>query len=228
MRTNRNIIEMNGVTKDFGQGNAKICALRGVDLTISQDDYTAIMGPSGSGKSTLLYMMGLLHLPTSGTFKLWGHHYFELDRLETARLRNQKIGFVFQDSLLLPKLPVLENIELPLYYAEVPRPERQRRAMALLEELGMARLHNQLASSISGGEKQRVAIARALINNPSLVIADEPTGSLDRQNSDNIMGMFDLLHAKGIAVVIVTHDPEVAQNCQRRIYIEDGRITSQT
>jgi putative ABC transport system ATP-binding protein len=220
----RIIMELRDITKEYGQGHAKVRALRGLSATVAQDDYIAIMGPSGSGKSTLLCIMGLLHMPTEGSFILWGRDYKTVQRVEAARLRNREIGFVFQDSLLLPEITVLENVALPLYYTNVPRPQRRQRAMALLEELNLARLYDQPAKALSGGERQRVAIARALVNQPSLVLADEPTGSLDKDNGDRIMGMLDYLHHKGIAVVIVTHDPKVAARCRRTIFIRDGQI----
>lgn len=220
------LLELQEVTKEFGQGDSLVAALRGVSLQIGRGDYLAITGPSGSGKSTLLYLMGLLHRPTSGSFFIWGRNLKNVKRLERAALRNRHIGFVFQDSLLLSELPVIDNVELPLYYANVPRPKRRQQAMALLEELGLAHLRNQKAKNLSGGERQRVAIARALVNDPGLVLADEPTGSLDKANGDKVLAMFDYLHQKDITVVIVTHDPTVAARCQNNIQIADGKVVA--
>ncbi len=220
----QNIIHMRGLLKDFTSGEISQRVLQGIDLDIKEGDYLAIMGASGSGKSTLLYVMGLLHQPSGGDFTIWGKNLNEVSRLEAANMRNRHIGFVFQESLLLPELSVRDNVELPLYYAEIPARQRKEKAMALLDELGLAGLHKQPAKALSGGEKQRVAIARALINEPRLILADEPTGSLDKKNGENIMKIFDLLHEKNITVVMVTHDQEIADHCHSTIHIQDGRV----
>ncbi len=210
--------------KTYGEGESAVRALRGVDLEVRRGDSIAVMGPSGSGKSTLLHILGLLHRPSAGGFEVFGHDYRALDRRATARLRNRKIGFVFQDCLLIPTLTVLENAALPLVYAEVPKPERHRRARALLEELGLAHRVDHRSGALSGGESQRTAIARALVNDPDVILADEPTGSLDQENGRHILEILDGLHRRGKTVVVVTHDPGVARHSERTITLVDGRI----
>ena len=210
--------------KTYGEGEAAVRALRGIDLEVRRGDSIAVMGPSGSGKSTLLHIMGMLHRPSSGEFKIFGHDYGDLDRRQTARLRNRSIGFVFQDCLLIPTLTVLENAALPLVYAEVVKPERHRRARALLHDLGLGHRIDHRAGSLSGGESQRTAIARALINDPDIILADEPTGSLDQENGRHILEILDDLNRRGKTVIVVTHDPQVARHSQRTLTLVDGRI----
>jgi putative ABC transport system ATP-binding protein len=184
----------------------------------------AIMGPSGSGKSTLLHILGCLDTPTEGEYLLAGKAVAQLNDRELARLRNQEVGFVFQTFHLLPRYTALENVALPLVYAGVPRRERYRRATAVLEAVGLGdRLHHR-PNELSGGQRQRVAIARALVNNPTLLLADEPTGNLDSQTSQEIMKLFRDLHAKGHPIVIVTHEPDIAAYCERLILLRDGMV----
>jgi putative ABC transport system ATP-binding protein len=214
------------VSKDYGDVQNPVRALAEVDLTLSDGDYVAIMGPSGSGKSTLLHLLGLLHRASRGTLALFGQESTMIGRREAARLRNREIGFVFQDPLLIPSLDIVENTALPLVYCGVPRAERMARARALLERMGLGHRLEHGPSALSGGECQRTAIARALVNDPRLVLADEPTGSLDQANGQHIMGILDGLHRDGRTVVIVTHDPNVARHARETINMRDGRIVS--
>jgi len=218
------LLRASGLTKDYGESGNPVRALRGIDLTVARGDYLAVMGPSGSGKSTLLHILGMLHRPTSGELEVFGQDLRRLDRRRAARLRNREIGFVFQDSLLISSLTVWENAALPLVYAGVSKPERYRRASAILEDLGLGHRLDHRASALSGGECQRTAIARALINQPNLILGDEPTGNLDQANGRHIMEILDSLQRCGKTVIVVTHDPEVARHSQRIITIIDGRI----
>jgi len=199
--------------KDYGDPENPVRALRGLELRVDRGDYLAVMGPSGSGKSTLLHLLGLLHRPSGGLLEVFGHDYRDLDRREMARLRNREIGFVFQDSLLIPSLTVLENAALPLVYAAVPKPERLRRARVIVEDLGLGHRCDHRASALSGGESQRTAVARALINEPDLVLADEPTGNLDQENGAHIMEILDGLHREGRVITIV--DGRIADESSR-------------
>jgi len=199
-------------------------ALRGVSLRIKDGEYVAIMGPSGSGKSTLLHIMGLLDTPTRGRVLLDGRDISKLSEGERAVIRRRKIGFVFQAFNLIPHLTVLENVELPLMLDGVPRGERRKKAEEILKSVGLGdRLHHY-PSQLSGGQKQRVAIARALINNPSIILADEPTGNLDSKTGEVILDLFDDLHGQGHTLVVVTHDEEVAERADRVIKIRDGVV----
>ena len=199
-------------------------ALRGVSLRIKDGEYVAIMGPSGSGKSTLLHIMGLLDTPTRGRVLLDGRDVSKLSEGERAVIRRRKIGFVFQAFNLIPHLTVLENVELPLMLDGVPRGERRKKAEEILKSVGLGdRLHHY-PSQLSGGQKQRVAIARALINNPSIILADEPTGNLDSKTGEVILDLFDDLHGQGHTLVVVTHDEEVAERADRVIKIRDGVV----
>ncbi len=214
------------VSKDYGDVRNPVRALAQVDLTLASGDYVAIMGPSGSGKSTLLHLLGLLHRASGGTLTLFGRDALTLGRREAARLRNRQIGFVFQDPLLIPSLDIVENAALPLVYCGVPRGERTARARELLERLGLGHRLEHAPSALSGGECQRAAIARALVNDPRLVLADEPTGALDQANGQRIMEILDGLHRDGRTVVVVTHDPQIARHAQETIHMLDGRIVS--
>lgn len=220
----RPIIEMEGLYRQYSIGGQVIRALDGVDLTISQGEYVAIMGPSGSGKSTAMNMIGCLDTPNAGRYIIDGNDVSSLSEDQLAELRNRKIGFVFQNFNLLPKTTALENVELPMMYAGVPRKIRRERAITALERVGLAnRLHNR-PNEMSGGQQQRVSIARALVNNPVLLLADEPTGALDSHTTDEILELFDELHSQGHTLVIVTHEDEVGQHARRVIRFRDGRV----
>lgn len=218
------VISLRDVTKVYDSGDSAVHALRGVDLDIASGESIAIMGPSGSGKSTLMHIVGCLDVPSSGEYELAGTPVSRLSNRELARIRNQRIGFVFQAYNLLPRASILRNVELPMMYAGVGRGERQTRARAALGRVGLAERASHLPSQLSGGQRQRVAIARALVNNPSILLADEPTGNLDTQTGREILALFDELSAQGHTVILVTHDMNVAAHAKRVIRIVDGRI----
>jgi putative ABC transport system ATP-binding protein len=209
------------VTEDLA-----VHALNGVSLTIAAGELVAIMGSSGSGKSTLMNMLGCLDLPTSGRYLLDGVDVRDMDEDEQSDLRNRKIGFVFQAFNLVPRTSALANVELPLSYAGLPRSERRRRALAALEAVGMGSRVDHLPSELSGGQQQRVAVARAIVTNPSLILADEPTGNLDSRSTDDVLRIFEDLNAEGRTVVLITHEDEVAGRARRVIRLADGRILS--
>ncbi|HXF05794.1 MAG TPA: ABC transporter ATP-binding protein [Blastocatellia bacterium] len=215
---------MENVWRTYKMGQEELHALRGIDLTIQKNDYVAIIGPSGSGKSTLMNIIGCLDTPTAGRYWLNGRLVSEMDDDELAYIRNREIGFVFQLFNLLPRATALHNVELPLIYAGVPPRERIERARRALEIVDLAQRMHHRPNELSGGQRQRVAIARALVNNPSILLADEPTGALDSKTGAEIMAIFDRLHEQGNTIIIVTHEPEVAAHARRIIHIRDGRI----
>lgn len=218
------LIRMESVVKVYFIGGQEFQALRGVSLTVEPGEYVAIMGPSGSGKSTMMNILGCLDKPTSGRYWLDGVEVSTLDDDQLAVLRNQKIGFVFQSFNLLPRTSALENVELALLYAGVRQQERRRRAIEALEQVGLGDRLQHRPNELSGGQQQRVAIARALVNHPRLVLADEPTGALDSQSSEEILALFQTMNDAGHTVVMVTHEPDVAQHAKRIIRFQDGQI----
>jgi putative ABC transport system ATP-binding protein len=220
------MIRTENLTKTYQMGSTEVHALQGVSIEIRRNEYVAIMGPSGSGKSTLMNLIGCLDTPTSGRYWLNEKLVSELNDDELARIRNKEIGFVFQTFNLLPRATALHNVELPLVYSGVPAKERTERARKSLELVELADRTAHKPSELSGGQRQRVALARALVNNPSIILADEPTGNLDSQTGVEIMKLFGSLHAAGNTIILVTHDRDVAAYARRVISIRDGRIAS--
>jgi putative ABC transport system ATP-binding protein len=221
------LIAARGLTKTYRLGQVDVAALRGVDADVAAGEFVAIVGPSGSGKSTLMHILGCLDTPTSGRYELDGEEVAGLTGARLARVRNRKIGFVFQTFNLMPRLNVEENVALPLKYrGGVPRGERRARARAVLERLGLGHRTGHRPDELSGGERQRVAIARALVGAPTILMADEPTGNLDSGAGGEVLRTFEELHAGGHTVVLVTHDADVAARAQRTIHIADGRVVA--
>lgn len=219
-----NVIETKDLLKAYRLGDNEIKAVDGVTLAIEQGEYLSIIGKSGSGKSTLMHMLGLLDTPSSGTIKLEGTEVSNYDEARLAKLRNQKIGFVFQTFNLLAKATTLENVILPLRYSDVPKEEWEGRAKEVLDIVGLSHRLENKSNELSGGQKQRVAIARALVNEPSIIFADEPTGNLDTKTGDEIVALFSKLHSQGRTIVVVTHDPDLAEVAERVITIQDGKL----
>jgi len=218
------IIETTGLTKVFGANGNAVHALRGIDLQVDRGEFVALIGPSGSGKSTLMAILGCLDSPTEGIYRLDGQEVQGRSGAELAAIRNTKIGFVFQSYNLLPKASILRNVELPMLYAGLGRKERRDRAMDLLAKVGIQDKADKLPGALSGGQRQRVAIARALANQPALLLADEPTGALDSHTGSEVMALFKELNAAGNTLLLVTHDPSIAAQAQRRVEIKDGLV----
>jgi len=220
------LIRISGVRKIYEMGRNQVNALDGVDLDIHQNDYVAIMGPSGSGKSTLMNLIGCLDTPSEGRYYFEGEEVESMSDDELAEIRNRKIGFVFQSFNLLPRATTLRNVELPLVYAGIGREEREQRAMHALDQVGLTERMHHKPNELSGGQRQRVAIARALVNNPSIILADEPTGNLDSRTGHEIMGLFRELHQRGNTIILVTHEDDIAAYARRVVRLRDGKVES--
>ena len=219
------LIELSGIRKEYPMGDTVVKALDGIDLAIEEKDFVAIIGPSGSGKSTLMNMIGCLDTPDSGTYRLGGEDVSHLGDDALAEVRSRRIGFIFQGFNLLPKLTAQENVELPLIYQGKPAQERSRAAKEALERVGLGHRLNHRPTELSGGQQQRVAIARALAGKPTLILADEPTGNLDSKSGKEVLEMLKEVHRAGNTIVLITHDPNVANQAARVLHIQDGRIT---
>lgn len=220
------ILSLQDVAKIYEMGDEKVHALSGVSLNIRRNEYVAIMGPSGSGKSTLMNIIGCLDVPTSGSYSLDGEMVANKSEGELAEIRNRLIGFVFQTFNLLPRADIFHNVELPLIYGGVPKAVRRERVTRAIEQVGLADRMQHKPNELSGGQRQRVAIARALVFNPSIILADEPTGNLDSKTGDEIMGMFDELQAAGQTIILVTHEDHIASHASRTIRLRDGKLES--
>ena len=216
---------MTGIHKIYPLGDEELHVLKDINLRIEQGEYLSILGPSGSGKSTLMNIIGCLDTPTKGSYILHGRQVDDMNEKELARLRSKEIGFVFQNSQLLPRLTAQQNVELPLIYADVSTKERRRRAKEMLERVGLSDRMGHYPNQLSGGQQQRVAIARALVGNPSILLADEPTGALDQKTGKQVMQLFQSLNDEGRTVIMITHDMNVAANARRTVHIIDGELT---
>ncbi len=223
---NKTFIQITNMTKTYQMGDIEVHALRGVSLDIVPGEYAAIMGTSGSGKSTLMNMIGLLDRPTSGSYKIRGQEAGNLSKSKLADLRNQEIGFIFQQFNLLARVNARRQVELPLFYAGISGRKRREMALDALGKVGLADRATHRPDELSGGQQQRVAIARALVNNPGLLLADEPTGALDSKTSAEMMDLLDTLHAQGLTIVMVTHDAHVAERAERIVTLSDGKVVS--
>ena len=227
MRTLKTVIRVENVQKIYRMGDNIVKAVDGVTLNVMEKEYLVVVGPSGSGKSTLMHLMGCLDKPSIGEIYIENVAVSKLNDTELAKIRNKMIGFVFQQFNLLPRLTALENVELPMIYARIPREVRKKRAKKLLKLVGLADRMNHRPTQLSGGQMQRVAIARALANEPQIILADEPTGNLDSKSGEEILKIFSELHDSGLTIIIVTHDPEITENGDRVIHMRDGRVISQ-
>jgi len=223
----KTVIRVENVQKIYRMGDNIVKAVDGVTLNVMEKEYLVVVGPSGSGKSTLMHLMGCLDKPSIGEIYIENVAVSKLNDTELAKIRNKMIGFVFQQFNLLPRLTALENVELPMIYARVPREVRKKRAKKLLKLVGLADRMNHRPTQLSGGQMQRVAIARALANEPQIILADEPTGNLDSKSGEEILKIFSELHDSGLTIIIVTHDPEITENGDRVIHMRDGRVISQ-
>jgi putative ABC transport system ATP-binding protein len=224
--TNGNIVQIADLTKIYQMGDIQVHALRGVSLAVHEGEYLAVMGASGSGKSTLMNMIGLLDRPTSGSYQIRGKEASDLSKSRLADLRNREIGFVFQQFNLLARVNARRQVELPLFYAGLSNRQRRQMAEAALAQVGLADRAKHRPDELSGGQQQRVAIARALVNKPALLLADEPTGALDSKTGAEVMDLFDELHEQGLTIIMVTHEPHVAERAKRVITLSDGKIVS--
>lgn len=218
------IIRLSNIKKMYQMGDEEVHALSGVDIEIQKNEYVAIMGPSGSGKSTLMNVIGCLDTPTSGLYELNGTNVSEMNDNQLAKIRNKEIGFVFQTFNLLARSNVLHNVELPLIYGGVGSADRKRQAAGAIERVGLGDRAHHKPNELSGGQRQRVAIARALVTNPSILLADEPTGNLDSKTGEEIMGLFDILHSEGNTIILVTHEEDIAAHAHRIVRIRDGKV----
>ena len=223
--TNGAVIRMQGIRKVYDTGKVKVEALRGIDLEVRDGEMVAIVGPSGSGKSTLMNLVGCLDTPSSGSYELQGERVAGMKREQLAAVRNRKVGFVFQNFNLLPQISAYENVEMPLLFGGVPRRKRRRRVEELMERVGLKERMEHRPTELSGGQMQRVAIARAMAMDPTILLADEPTGNLDTSSGSDIMTLFEELHAQGRTILVITHDPALARRAPRRVELRDGRIT---
>ena len=222
------VIKIRNITRDFPLGNEVVKVLKGINLDIERGEYVALMGPSGSGKSTLMNLLGCLDTPTSGSYELNGKDVSNMTDDELAEIRNKEIGFVFQTFNLLPRTTALENVALPMIYAGASKKDRTERAKEVLTNVGLADRMDHKPNQLSGGQRQRVAVGRALVNNPSIILADEPTGNLDSKTSLEIMKLFNQIHQAGNTVILVTHEEEIAENAHRIIRLRDGMVESDT
>ena len=225
MASEATFFQMTGITKSYWMGDEWSPVLRGIDLTIREGEFLSVLGPSGSGKSTLMNIIGCLDTPTSGEYILHGRRVDDLAPDELARIRNREIGFIFQSFQLLPRQDALSNVELPLIYAGMPRQQRRERAAEMLRRVGLENKMDHLPNQLSGGQQQRVAIARALATNPTILLADEPTGALDQKTGHQVMDLFHELHDEGRTIIMITHDRHIAQNASRLVRILDGVLS---
>ncbi len=225
MDSEATFFQMTGITKSYWMGDEWSPVLRGIDLTIQEGEFLSVLGPSGSGKSTLMNIIGCLDTPTSGEYVLHGRRVDDLEPDELARIRNREIGFIFQSFQLLPRQDALSNVELPLVYAGMPRQQRRERAAEMLRRVGLENKMDHLPNQLSGGQQQRVAIARALATNPTILLADEPTGALDQKTGHQVMDLFHELHDEGRTIIMITHDRHIAQNASRLVRILDGVLS---
>ena len=225
MDSEATFFQMTGITTSYWMGDEWSPVLRGIDLTIQEGEFLSVLGPSGSGKSTLMNIIGCLDTPTSGEYILHGRRVDDLEPDELARIRNREIGFIFQSFQLLPRQDALSNVELPLVYAGMPRQQRRERAAEMLRRVGLENKMDHLPNQLSGGQQQRVAIARALATNPTILLADEPTGALDQKTGHQVMDLFHELHDEGRTIIMITHDRHIAQNASRLVRILDGVLS---